>query len=122
MPTQPAPPGPCILVVDDDPLIRRMVGRVLRRRGYVVVEAGTGGECLRLLGELTPDLMIVDYHLPDMTGERLVSLVRALPAPPPALVLTAADVTAVPGAVAVHHKPFSPHALADVVARQLALR
>jgi len=57
-----------ILLVDDDPELRRLVGRTLRSRGYAVQEAGRGLEALNLLKSMTPDLILLDAMLPEIHG------------------------------------------------------
>ncbi|MFT3766237.1 MAG: response regulator [Minicystis sp.] len=57
-----------ILVVDDEPEIRKLVRRVLEERGYNVTEASRGHAALALLKEQTPDLCILDAMLPEVHG------------------------------------------------------
>jgi DNA-binding response OmpR family regulator len=57
-----------VLVVDDEPDIRKLVRRGLEDRGYVVIEAGRGHQALQLLKEQTPDLIVLDAMLPEVHG------------------------------------------------------
>jgi signal transduction histidine kinase len=57
-----------ILNVDDTDALRYGKTRVLRAAGYEVVEADTGAAALRLVRELSPDLVLMDVKLPDMSG------------------------------------------------------
>jgi two-component system KDP operon response regulator KdpE len=57
-----------ILVVDDEPQIRRALRVVLRANGYTVREAGSASEALDTLARQLPDLVILDLVLPDMDG------------------------------------------------------
>jgi signal transduction histidine kinase len=57
-----------ILNVDDNSANRYVKSRVLRAAGFTVVEAGTGGDGLRLVEERNPDLVLLDVRLPDMSG------------------------------------------------------
>jgi CheY-like chemotaxis protein len=57
-----------ILVVDDDPDIRLSTARVLRRAGYRVEAAETGEQCLQMVSEKSPDLVLLDVILPDIDG------------------------------------------------------
>jgi len=57
-----------ILVVDDDPDVRDVLTRFLKRRGYVVESAADGEEALAAVRERDPDLMLLDIYLPKMTG------------------------------------------------------
>ncbi len=57
-----------ILVVDDDPDILFATARVVRKAGYPVVEASSGGECLQKIRESKPDILLLDVLLPDAEG------------------------------------------------------
>jgi DNA-binding response OmpR family regulator len=57
-----------ILVVDDDPDVRDMLTRFLRRRGYVVENAANGEEALAAVRDRDHDLMLLDIYLPEMSG------------------------------------------------------
>jgi signal transduction histidine kinase len=57
-----------ILNVDDTEAMRYQKTRVLRAAGYEVVEADTGAKALQLVRELSPDLVLMDVRLPDMSG------------------------------------------------------
>lgn len=59
---------PTVLVVDDEPDIRKLVRRGLEDRGYHVVEAGRGHAALAMLKEHPPDLAILDAMLPEVHG------------------------------------------------------
>jgi DNA-binding response OmpR family regulator len=65
-----------VLVVDDEPKLRRLVRDYLVRDGFAVVEAGTGARALELLAAAHPDLVILDLGLPDLPGEEVARLVR----------------------------------------------
>jgi CheY-like chemotaxis protein len=62
-----------ILVVDDDPVVRRLVQRVLAEGGYAVTAAGHGREALELVRSsgATVDLAITDIRMPNMDGWEL---------------------------------------------------
>ena len=57
-----------VLVVDDEPNIREVVGRYLQRDGHTVVLAADGEAALRLYREHRPDLVVLDLMLPRVTG------------------------------------------------------
>jgi PAS domain S-box-containing protein len=57
-----------ILVVDDDDDVRQLFVSCLRREGYLVEEAATGGEGLQLAQTRHPDLVLLDVRLPDIGG------------------------------------------------------
>ncbi len=57
-----------ILVVDDEPQIRRVMRSTLSSRGYVISEAKTGEEALETMREERPDLVLLDMNMPGMGG------------------------------------------------------
>ncbi len=67
MSTQPGPPLE-VLVVDDDPTIRKAIGRAGRRYGLEVDEADGGAEALRLLEGRWYDAVLLDLRMPRMDG------------------------------------------------------
>jgi DNA-binding response OmpR family regulator len=66
--SQPAAAGKVILVVDDEPDIRRMLKRLLTTRGHRVIEADRGLYALRMVKEHHPDLIVLDAMLPEVHG------------------------------------------------------
>jgi DNA-binding response OmpR family regulator len=113
-----------ILVVDDEPNIREVVGLYLRRDGHAVVEAADGEEALELYGRTSPDLVVLDLMLPKMSG---LEVCRRLGADRrvPLIMLTArgeertASWAYFLGADDYVTKPFSPRELAARVAAVL---
>ncbi|MCC6350785.1 MAG: sigma-54-dependent Fis family transcriptional regulator [Candidatus Eisenbacteria bacterium] len=67
-----------VLVVDDELLIRKSLGKVLRARGYAVEVASTGAEGLEKVGEVRPQVMILDMRLPDTDGLSVLRRARQL--------------------------------------------
>ncbi|WP_298459869.1 response regulator [uncultured Cellulomonas sp.] len=67
-----------VVLVDDVPQVRRLVRTALRFSGgfEVVGEAGDGSETLRLVGELQPDILVLDLGLPDIAGRDVLTRVR----------------------------------------------
>ena len=57
-----------ILYVEDDVDTRILVKRILEKKGYYVITASSGEECLNRLKIETPDLLLLDMMLPDMRG------------------------------------------------------
>lgn len=57
-----------VLVVDDDPSIRRMIVAALRREGYRFLEAGNGREALDLMRSDHPDVVVLDLMMPVVSG------------------------------------------------------
>ena len=65
-----------VLVVDDEPQIRRALATNLKARDYEVLQAATGEEALRLVAERHPDVVILDIGLPGMDGIEVVHGLR----------------------------------------------
>jgi DNA-binding response OmpR family regulator len=77
-----------LLVVDDDPELRPLVGFALRQASYLVVEAASGEEALTLLDRELPDLMILDVNMPGIDGFEVLRRARANGRHLPILMLT----------------------------------
>ncbi|MBI5509799.1 MAG: response regulator [Deltaproteobacteria bacterium] len=75
-PTSSASTGETILVVEDDPMVRRLAQRVLERHGYHVVVAGNGAEALELFATTEFDLLLTDVVMPKMGGTELAAQMR----------------------------------------------
>ena len=65
-----------ILLVDDSPAVRNIVGDVLRDAGHEVSEVASGAEAIALLERSSFDLVILDYLLPDMKGDAIARIVK----------------------------------------------
>ena len=76
-----------ILVVEDEPPIRRLLRTTLSAHDYRVIEATTGAEALSALRHHRPDLILLDLGLPDIDGLALIGKIREL-GPVPVLVLS----------------------------------
>jgi DNA-binding response OmpR family regulator len=106
-----------VLVVDDEPIVRDVVVRYLRREGYETLEAGDGLDAQELLRRHEPSLVVLDLMLPGMDGLALCQWIRSR-SELPVIMLTAraeeADriVGLELGADDYLTKPFSPRELA----------
>ncbi len=67
------------MVVDDTESIRRLIRLNLEIEGYEVVEAVDGQDCLDLVGEAQPDLVVIDVVMPRMDGFAAAAALRADP-------------------------------------------
>ena len=112
-----------ILVSDDESHILHVVSLKLRNAGFKVVCARDGQEALDLARQERPDLLITDYHMPQLSGLELCRRLKQDPATAgiPAIMLTARGYhldeqdTQQSGITRMLSKPFSPrHLLATV--------
>jgi excisionase family DNA binding protein len=69
-------PGPLVLIVDDDPGLRRAVRASLEAEGYSVREAGNADEGMAALEDDTPDLILLDVMMPEVDGWELLRRVQ----------------------------------------------
>ena len=67
----------CILIVDDDPAIREMVGMALTREGYEMLEAGSAMEARQIIASRKADLVLLDWMLPGQSGFEFARQLRA---------------------------------------------
>jgi two-component system chemotaxis response regulator CheY len=116
-----------VLVVDDDPVIRRLVCAMLRSAKFVTVQAHDGHEAWAALQREAIDVVITDRSMPDMDGLQLLRAMRASPAHAniPVIMLTgslaseAAPEASIEGADAFLRKIVSSHELIATVNRVL---
>ena len=115
-----------VLIVEDEPEIREMLNFSLTRAGFTVIEAATGEMALQRLDTDLPDILIVDWMLPGMSGVELAKRLRRdeLTSALPLLMLTARNEESdilksfESGIDDYMSKPFSPK---ELVARIKAL-
>ena len=108
-----------ILVADDESHILHVVSLKLRNAGYRVVTARDGQEALELAQQEKPDLLITDYHMPQLSGLELCQKLKQGEATCriPAIMLTARGYHLEPadteksGILRMLSKPFSPRQL-----------
>ena len=116
--------GERVLVVDDDPPLRRMLERVLSAEGFAVTVAADGGAALAAAERTAPDLIVLDVAMAGMDGLAVCRRLREKGLPTPILMLTARD--AVPDRVAgleagADDYLVKPFAVQELVARLRAL-
>ena len=118
-----------LVVADDDPLIRRLIGSILKRDGYEVCLAANGTEAIAMTHEVLPDLVILDYMMPDLDGGRVAAVLKAaeLTRDIPILLLSALDEVPVLADGESSHpwdhraeKPFTPAQLKEKIAEIVA--
>jgi DNA-binding response OmpR family regulator len=111
--------GRGVLVVDDDPYIRRLVSVVLEHHGFVVHAAHDGERALALVDESPIDVVLLDVHMPILDGPGFVAALRQkrvdLPIVVMSGVLGASAWARSVDAASVLFKPFSMTELLSVV-------
>jgi CheY-like chemotaxis protein len=68
--------GPIILAVDDDRMVLRLLEEKLTGRGYIVKTASSGEEALKILGEITPAVLILDVMMSGISGYDVCRFVK----------------------------------------------
>lgn len=114
-----------ILVIEDEPLVRRTLVRILARNGHEVIEAKDGREGLKRFNEQRPDIVITDVYMPDKEGiETICELHHDAPHLPIVVMSggaggsgSALNVAMKLGASASLSKPFRPEELLSIVKR-----
>jgi len=111
-----------ILVVDDEPHIVRLVRRVLRREGYQILSAHDGAEAVELFEQRPEgiDLVLLDRNMPSLSGEQVLSKLRALRADVRVVLSSGGGVSVPPGAMETLPKPYTATQLREVIRRALA--
>lgn len=113
-----------VLVVDDDPIVRDVLGRYLSREGFEVSAAADGRTAMDTFDRVRPDLVLLDLMLPALDGFEVFRRVRSRDGRTPVIMLTARGdetdrvVGLESGADDYVAKPFSPR---EVVARVRAV-
>jgi len=118
-----------ILVADDESHILNVVSLKLRNAGFTVVTAHDGQEALEMAQQEHPDLLITDYHMPQLSGIELCQKLKQDPATAniPAIMLTARGYHLEPadteqsGILRMLSKPFSPRQLLSTVEEVLGI-
>lgn len=112
---------PQVLIVDDEPQVRRLLGRWIAGWGYRVKEAAGAAEALTEMEAAPADIMIIDIGMPERDGLWLAEQVRARWPGVPMIMATGIDESAVVrtsrrvGAAAYVTKPFDPDLLRQAV-------
>lgn len=118
------PAGPVVLLVDDDPAIRRTVAAGLELEGFDVVPASGGRAALEAAARVNPAVILLDLSMPDLDGLEVLERLRAGGDQVPVCVLSARDEVddRVAGLQAgADDYVVKPFALEEVVARLHAL-
>lgn len=110
-----------ILLIDDDPVVCSLASGILRKKGYEVLIAKEGQEGLSLARDNEPDMVIVDYQMPGMSGIDVLNRLKEFAPEVPVVILTAygdASLTIQSiqiGAFDFIEKPINPKELLEIV-------
>jgi len=108
------------LIVEDSHSLAALLRRAFEAHGYTVHVAPTGAHAQQLFRQHTPEIVILDYHLPDMTGDQLLTECKQPGSPTVAIVMTSdesperASQVMRCGADGFVRKPFDPAYLIDL--------
>jgi len=82
-----------VLVVDDEPNIRDLLSASLRFAGHQVATAANGTDAIKMIADTSPDIVLLDVMLPDISGFGVTKKIRGMGIETPILFLTARDDT-----------------------------
>jgi signal transduction histidine kinase/DNA-binding response OmpR family regulator len=87
---------PCVLIIDDEPVDRYILVRLLEQQPCIIEQAASGLEGLRILREIKPDLIFLDLNMPGLSGYEVLNHIKADPATRnvPVAVVTSAELGA----------------------------
>jgi DNA-binding response OmpR family regulator len=118
-----------VMIVEDDVMIREMMDITLSQAGYRVIAVGTGESSLDLLRRIKVDLVLLDIHMPQMSGLDVLMALPRIGRKVPAVLMVTANRQAQTVAEAMRlgcmgymAKPFAPGDLLGRVIRALAGR
>jgi FixJ family two-component response regulator len=111
----------CVALVDDEAPVRVALGRLLRLADYAVLPFASGEDFLDSLAARVPDCVLLDVHMPGLTGLQVQARLRDLGLKLPVIFITASDDAEIArnaldaGGIRVLRKPFANELLLDAV-------
>ena len=116
--------GPRVLVIEDERLARGALRLILELDGYEVRATGTGRGAIRVMKAFNPQIVIMDWLLPGLYGERLCGEIRRRNSHVPIIILSSADeaFSSVVDVNARLRKPIDVRRLREVVAAKSPAR
>lgn len=130
-PSNTALPPTTVLIAEDDPVFRRVMGFTIGRTGLTVESVGNGQAAYERLCQGNIDFLVTDHQMPICTGLELIERVIETPnlSLPPCILCTAkgweldeAPLRSRYRLVAVMHKPFSPRKLTELILQHVTAR
>jgi len=118
----------CVALVDDEAPVRVALGRLLRLANHTVLAFASGEEFLASLAIRVPDCVLLDIHMPGLSGLQVLARLRAAGLDLPVVFITASDDADIgrralqAGGLLVLRKPFSNELLLDAVGVALKRR
>jgi signal transduction histidine kinase len=118
--------GETVLVVEDEPAVRQITARILRRHGYAVLEAASGAEALTLAADHHFDMLLTDMVMPQVSGPELAQRIKDMDPEVPVLFMSgySQDVLGPRGALDADarliQKPFAAQELLKAVRARLS--
>lgn len=112
-----------VLIVEDSPTLAAVLRKAFEAQGYTAHVALTGAEGRRLFWKQTPEIAILDYHLPDIMGDQLLEEFKQAELPPIVLMMTTNPTPELAlrcmrlGADGYVRKPFAPTYVLDLCAK-----
>lgn len=115
----------CVLHIEDNPINRLLVRKLLSAAGHEVIDAESGLEGIRLADSLKPDLVLVDINVPDLDGYEVTLRLRGMPSMQgkPIVAITAEgdrETSLAMGADGLIQKPIDAKRFAETIAKYLA--
>ena len=119
-------PGPKILLVDDNAVVRDMLVDLVESLGYAADAAGGGAEALALFDQNRYDIVLTDLLMPGMSGWEVLAAIRQRDPRMPVVIITGTPAVGDPRAsqsgVALLRKPVDVKALDDTIREKLSQR
>jgi CheY-like chemotaxis protein len=111
-----AGPRQTILVVDDNEVQRVLIRDLLEPLGFVIVSAASGRECLQIVGQTNPNLILLDIAMPEMSGWEVAQQLRRHHGKRPAILILSAN------AIDPHHMLEAERLYDDTLMKPVDLR
>ena len=67
-----------VLVVDDDPMVRKLIRRTLEKEGFTILEAADGKQCMEIYRKTLPEVVLVDIIMPEKDGLTAIREIKSI--------------------------------------------